>query len=66
MKIKWGKALGQFVFIPEIGVYIHGHLYDPNFFTENKNKYYPWHFHFSIQWLFWFMEIQIGKDYIDE
>jgi len=42
----------NFDFIPVIALYIHKH------FNEAKQK---WHFHFMIQWLFWYFEIRIGK-----
>ena len=40
-------------FIPIIALYIHRH------FNEVKQK---WHFHFMIQWLFWFIEFRFGNE----
>ncbi|MDC7221557.1 MAG: hypothetical protein PQJ59_16605 [Spirochaetales bacterium] len=39
-----------------ITTYIHSHFYDGDKFTT------PWHFHILLNFAFWFLEIQIGRD----
>lgn len=52
---RYGKYEDQFDIIPYISIYCHTHNY------EFCNK--MWHFHISIQWIVWYFEIQIGRDY---
>lgn len=57
MKIECGKYDSQFDIIPNVCMYVHTHWYD---FREEKEA--PWHFHLSIQWLMWYIELRIGRD----
>ena len=52
--IRYGKYEDQIDIVPYVTIYLHRHL-------PNVNNY--WHFHISIQWIIWYFEIQIGKDY---
>ncbi len=54
---RYGKYEDQIDIIPYIAIYFHNH------YKYNKDNY--WHFHISIQWIVWYFEIQIGKDYIE-
>jgi hypothetical protein len=55
VKIQIGKYEDQIDIIPSIAMYIHW-----NWDYEKDIKYR--HFHFSVQWIIWYFEIQIGKD----
>jgi hypothetical protein len=57
---RYGKYDNQIDIIPYLTIYFHSHSF------EKSYKEYPWHFHISIQWIIWYFEIQIGKDYKGE
>jgi hypothetical protein len=54
--IRYGKYKDQIDIIPYISIYLHHHF-------DYKGI---WHFHISIQWIIYYFEIQIGKDYKEE
>ena len=51
---RYGKYAEQIDIIPYLTIYLHKHY-----------KEGLWHFHISIQWIIWYFEIQIGKDYAE-
>jgi hypothetical protein len=53
--IRYGQYEDQIDIIPYVTIYLHKHWH--------KSDKAPWHFHISIQWIIWYFEIQIGKDY---
>jgi len=48
--VRYGKYEDQIDIIPSFGMYIHR-----QFNGE------PWHFHFYMQWIFYYFELTIGK-----
>jgi hypothetical protein len=48
--------------VPVVAAYFHSNSYC-RFYRLDFTKNYPIHFHLQIIWLFWYFEIQIGKDY---
>ena len=58
--IRYGKYDDQIDIIPNVTIYLHHHNYGN--VPKNKNL---WHFHISVQWIVWYFEIQIGKDYAE-
>jgi hypothetical protein len=59
MKIEHGKYEDQIDIIPTISIYIHWHDWD---YDKDKKL---WHFHIYIGWIYWRVELQIGKDYAE-
>lgn len=53
--IRYGNYEDQYDIIPYLTIYFHNHY--------KYDKYNLWHFHISIQWIIWYFEIQIGRDY---
>ena len=41
-------------------MYVHKHMYG------EKEKTYPFHFHACLTFAFWFIELQIGRDVIED
>jgi len=57
MKIDIGRFVGQINIIPNLAIYFHNHNW-----TNHKEENNPWHFHLSLQWIIFYVELQIGKD----
>lgn len=57
-QFQYGRNEDQIDIIPYLAIYFHKH-----FMNDTDEK---WHFHIVIQWICWWIEIQIGKDFIVE
>jgi hypothetical protein len=55
---RYGTYDDHFDIIPSVAIYLHKDF--------NGTVNFIWHFHISIQWIKWYFEIQIGKDYKEE
>ena len=73
MKLNKGKTVdGGLDFIPILAIFFHNHKWLEYVYTGSARpdgcliqKKFKIHFHIGITWLFWFIELQIGKDFID-
>jgi hypothetical protein len=65
IRLNKGISENQFDIIPNIAIYIHSHSGTIHIWDWSNKSEYPFHFHIHVMFFAWYIELQIGKDFID-